>query len=43
MGSPQIRDPGIALHDVLDQQEREMIESALAKLVAEFLVQKGPR
>ena len=28
--SPQIRDPGIALHDVLDQQEREMIESALA-------------
>src|SRR2546426_2713711 len=29
--SPQIRDPGIALHDVLDQQEREMIESALAE------------
>src|SRR2546428_2154935 len=28
--SPQIRDPRIALHDVLDQQEREMIESALA-------------
>src|ERR1700745_2904000 len=29
--SPQIRDPRIALHDVLDQQEREMIESALAE------------
>src|SRR5882762_7209080 len=29
--SPQIRHPGIALHDVLDQQEREMIESALAE------------
>src|SRR5579864_5111533 len=28
--APQIRDPRIALHDVLDQQEREMIESALA-------------
>src|SRR5712671_6548302 len=29
--SPQIRDPRIALHDVLDQQEKEMIESALAE------------
>lgn len=29
--SPQVHDPRIALHDVLDQQEREMIEFALAE------------